>query len=98
MLGATNKSRFVVNAFCCEPVRVGRFASAEARFLPVGHSKTDVDRMFASGTTTTKQEDYFNHLYVFAHGHVTLLVTLFFLKHPERFDRQSRHHNPLLGS
>lgn len=61
-LGATNKSHFIIDAFCGETVRVGRLDKCDSAYLRTGHSKTKADRLFANIATALTPVDYFNHL------------------------------------
>ena len=65
--GGTNKSNFVVNSLCAEPIRIGRFLSFTTIYLPKGHSKTNADKMFANIATSLTVNDYYNHLYVYSY-------------------------------
>lgn len=56
----TNKSHFVIHGFCCETIRVGRLDTCDILYLRVGHSKTDMDRVFAADAHALANEDYYN--------------------------------------
>jgi hypothetical protein len=56
-------------------VRCNRLNSCIADFLPTGHSKTDVDRLFARIASTLTSEDYFNQLYVHNYVELTLIFS-----------------------
>jgi len=60
----TNKSNLVINSLCGETVRYNRLNNCIIDFLCVDHSKSSVDRLFATITTSLANEDYFNHLYI----------------------------------
>ena len=61
MSGGTNKSNYVIDAFCGKLVRVGRFDAFVVDFLKRGHTKTRADKLFARVANSAKDQDYFNH-------------------------------------
>jgi len=50
----------VINSLTSELVRIGRFQSMAVEFLWVGHTKTDVDLLFAGLVLALSGQDYFN--------------------------------------
>jgi hypothetical protein len=61
-LTGTNKCQYVINGIGAELVRIQRLLRSELAFLFRGHTKVDVDRIFAIITAIIKKEDCFNLL------------------------------------